>query len=396
MKKQFIASSLLFSSLLFAQNITDIQFINLSKISSDIANDTLDMSVGDEMDSHKINEAIKKFYRFGYFNNINVETNKGALIFDFKEKPSIAQIHVTGYKTREEDLEMLYSAMGIKKGNMYSKKRIEAAKEALLNELKKEGYIDSVVETEIQELSTQSVAVTFNVSKGDEIIIKKVNYNGANELDEDEFEPVTANKEEDFIKWWFGQNDGELKLDQLEYDHLRIKEAYLEKGYLDAKVKEPFLKVDFNSANADLDFYIEEGQQYRINEIKIYVDEEIVKAKDIYPELLLKKDKVFNVKRLRKDQQYIKVQVANKGYAFAQIRYDIQKDVEKGTASIVYNVLPGEQVYINDVIISGNSRTLDRVIRRNVFLAPQDLYNETDYTDSLGALGRSGFFENSI
>jgi outer membrane protein insertion porin family len=395
LKKQIIASSLLFSTLLLAQDITDIQFLNLSKISPDIANDTLNMKIGDEIDVKKINTAIKKFYRFGYFDNITVENNNGALILSFKEKPSIAQIDISGYKTRKEDIDMLLSSMGLKKGNMYSKKRIANAKEALLNELKKEGYIDSVVEADITNLNDHSVAVTFNVRKGDKIIIKKVNYNGAKNLDEDNFEPATANKEEDFITWWFGQNDGELKLDQLQYDHLRIQETYLENGYLDAKVKEPFLKVDFNSANANLDFFIDEGKQYRINDIKIYVDEDILKAEDIYPELLLKKGKVFNVKRLRKDQKYIKTQVANKGYAFAQIRYDIQKNTENGTADIVYNVLPGEKVYINDVIISGNSRTLDRVIRRNVFLAPQDLYNETDFIDSKGALQRSGFFERT-
>jgi len=396
LKKQIIASSLLFSTLLLAQDITDIQFLNLSKISPDIANETLNMHVGDEIDTRKLNKAIKKFYRFGYFDNITVQNNNGALILDFKEKPSIAQIDIEGYKTRKEDIDMLLSSMGIRKGNMYSKKRIALAKESLLNELKKEGYIDSVVEADITNLNDHSVAVTFNVRKGDKILIKKVNYNGAKELDEGDFEPGTANKEEDFITWWFGQNDGELKLDQLQYDHLRIKEIYLENGYLDAQIKEPFLKVDFNSANANLDFFIDEGKQYRINDIKIYVDEEIVNPKDLYPELLLKKGKVFNVKRLRKDQKYIQTQVANKGYAFAQIRYDIQKNTENGTADIVYNVLPGDKVFINDVIISGNSRTLDRVIRRNVFLAPQDLYNETDYTDSIGALQRSGFFEKAI
>ena len=394
MEKKLFLSSIALSSSLFAQSITDIQFLNLSKISPAIAQETAGMEVGEEIDQYKINEAVKKFYKFGYFNNINVENNNGALIFNFTEKPSIAQIDVVGYKTREEDIEMLYGVMGIKKGTMYSVKRVNSAKEALLNQLKSEGYNDSVVEVTMEELSDQSVALTFNVNKGNEIIIKNVNYNGAVELDEGDFEPVTANKEQDFITWWFG-NDGELRLDQLQYDHLRIQEKYLEEGFLDVKVKEPFLKVDFNSSNADLDFFIEEGKQYKVGNITIYVDETIVKAEDIYPELLLRSEKVFNVKRLRKDQQYINTQVANKGYAFAQVKYDIIKNPETGTADITYNVIPGEQVYIRDVVITGNARTLDRVIRRNVYLAPRDLYNETDYTDSLGSLQRTGFFEAS-
>lgn len=394
MKKRLTLLSMTLATLLHAEQINSIEYVNLTKISSKIASETLNLKAGDEIDVNKINKAIKEFYKFGYFDDISVKEENGKLQFLFKEKPSIANLDIYGYKTREEDIDSLKVLMGLRKGSMYSAQRAKNAKEILLKELEKEGYINSIVEIEVEPITEGSVSLTFNVNKGDEIVIKKVNYVGANNLDGSDFENVTANKEKDYISWWFGQNDGELKLDQLSYESPRINELYFQNGYLDAKVKDPFLKVDFASNQARLDFFIEEGQQYTTNSITIYIDESILKSKELYPELKLKKDRTFNISKLRDDVEYIKTQIANLGYAFAQVKYDIKKDEKNATADIILNVIPGKKVYINDVKISGNSRTLDRVIRRNVYLAPGDQFNLTDYNDSVSKLKRTGYFDD--
>jgi len=392
-KNKVILFSLACATVLYSDTIQSIEYNNLNKISQKIVDETLGMKVGDEFNDHKINNAIKEFYKFGYFDDIVVINDNGKLQLNFKEKPSIANVDIQGYKSRADDIESLKTIIKLKKGSMYTEKRVKDAKKVLLDLLENDGYINSVVETEIEKINEHSLKVTFNVNKGDEIIIKKANYYGAKDLDQDDFDNVTANKEEEVVSWWFGQNDGEVKIDQLKYDARRINELYLEKGYLDAQVKEPFLNIDFASNQANLDFFIKEGRKYTTNDIKIYVDSSIVDAKDIYPELDLIIGNTFNIKKLRRDQAYIKTQVANKGYAYTQVKFDVQKDTKNSKVDIVYNVIPGKKVYINDVKISGNSRTLDRVIRRDVALSPGDLYNETDYTYTRSKLGRSKFFE---
>jgi len=392
-KNKVILFSLACATALCADTIQSIEYNNLNKISQKIVDETLDMKPGDEINDVKINNAIKKFYKFGYFDDIVVINDNGKLQLNFKEKPSIANIDIKGYKTRTDDIESLKTMLKLKKGSMYTEKRVKDAKKVLLDLLENDGYINSVVETEIETINEHSLKLTFNVNKGDEIIINKANYYGADKLDQDDFDNVTANKEKEIASWWFGQNDGEVKIDQLKYDARRINELYFEKGYLDAQVKEPFLNIDFASNQANLDFFINEGNKYITNDIKVYVDSTIVDAKDIYPELDLIVGNTFNIKKLRKDQAYIKNQVADKGYAYAQVKFDIKKDTKNSKVDIVFNVIPGKKVYINDVKISGNTRTLDRVIRRDVYLAPGDLYNQTDFTDSRSKLSRSSYFE---
>ncbi len=396
MKKKSILLSMTLAVILHAEQVTSIEYVNLTKISTTIANETLEIKVGEELDIKKVNNSIKKFYRFNYFDDILVASNNGKLQFIFKEKPSIANVDIIGYKSREDDIEALKKQIGISKGNLYSTKKIKKAKKALLEDLERAGYINSVVEVEIENINENSVSVTFNVNKGDEIIIKKVNYFGSNKLTRSDFESVTANKEEEFASWFITQNSGELNAEQLKYDNARIREVYLENGFMDAKVDNPFLEVDFASNQAELDFYIYEGKQYKVNKINIFINKDILNPEFFYDYLKLKEQKIFNIKKLRDDLEFIKTKIADLGYAFTRVKYDLKKDDKYGTVDVIYNILPGEKVYIRDVKISGNTRTLDRVIRRNVFLAPKDQFNLTDFNDSKNALKRSGFFENVV
>ncbi|WP_428015214.1 outer membrane protein assembly factor BamA [Arcobacter sp.] len=393
-KKKVVLLSLACATALSATTIKSIEYKDVNKISPQILDETLNMKVGDELNEDKLNDAVINFYKQGYFEDIKIVNENGNLKLIFKEKPSIASIDIKGYKSRSEDIETLKNLIRLKKGSMYTEKRIKEAKEKLLSMLESEGFINSVVETEVEKINEQSLKVTFNVNKGDEIIIKKANYHGADNLEQDDFDLVTANKEIEFASWWFGQNDGEVKIDQLKYDARRINDLYYEKGYLDAQVKEPFLDIDFASDQAKLDFFIFEGEKYTTNDIKIYLDSSIVDPATIYPELKLIVGNTFNIKKLRADQDYIKTQVANQGYAFTEVKFDLKKNEAERKVDVIYNVIPGKKVYINDVKISGNNRTLDRVIRRNVFLAPGDLYNLTDFKDSTNKLKRSRFFED--
>ena len=394
MKNKVVLLSLACATALSATTIKSIEYKDVNKISPQILDETLNMKVGDQLDENKLNDAVVNFYKQGYFEDIKVVNEDGNLKLMFKEKPSIASIDIKGYKSRAEDIETLKTAIRLKKGSMYTEKRIKEAKEKLLSMLETEGYINSVVETEVEKINEQSLKVTFNVNKGDEIIIKRANYHGADNLEQDDFDTVTANKEIEFASWWFGQNDGEVKIDQLKYDARRINDLYYEKGYLDAQVKEPFLDIDFASNQAKLDFFITEGEKYTTNDIKIFLDSSIVDPATIYPELKLIVGNTFNIKKLRADQDYIKTQVANQGYAFAEVKFDLKKNEAERKVDVVYSVIPGKKVYINDVKISGNTRTLDRVIRRDVYLAPGDLYNLTDFKDSTNKLKRSRFFED--
>ena len=393
MYKKILLILLISINIIASEHFEKIEFLGLTQISNQVALETASFK-NNTYTIEEINQAIKQFYKFQYFQNIYVTQEKSTLTFHFEEKPFIAKIEMTGYKNRDDELKVLYTSMGIKKGTMYTKAKINEAKKSLLSTLEREGYINSVVEVTVENINKTSVFIKFEVNKGEAITITNITFKGTKALKVSDFENILVNKETDkYFTWFFGRNDGEMNFEQLEFDSSRIKNLYFQNGYLDAEVTGAFSKIDFNTNTASVQYTITEGKQYKINNTIIYLDEKILKTDTLYPELRLDKGNIFNISHLRKDQEYIKTQVANKGYAYTTVNFDLKKNKENYTVDLIYNVIAGDKVYINDVIISGNSRTLDRVIRRNIYLAPQDLYTLKDFQDSTGALKRTGFFE---
>ena len=390
--KKIIFTLFLLSVLLYGKKIKEIKFEGLIHLSPNTAMEMAKIYPGSELDIQKIDRAIKKFYELGYFKDIWVSEEDGVLIFHFVEKPLISKVDIIGYlESKKEELPKI---TGLKKGDIYDEEKIEKAKNKIIQKAKEEGYYDTVVEVDTTTLPNGSVEVDFVVNKGENIIIRKLDICGIKRFDKDDIEDVLANKERDFLGWMWGFDSGKVNMNQLEFDSARIKDLYMRAGYLDVKVSNPFLRVDFNTYNAKLLYHIKEGEPYIVEDVKVFLTEPVIDINKLYEDMKLKKGKIFNVEKLRRDMQKIKEKIADLGYAYVRVVPDFKKDEKKHTATIEYTVIPGEKVYIRDVIISGNQRTLDRVIRREVFLAPGDLYSLTDLKDSKNALKRTGFFED--
>ncbi|ADN08735.1 outer membrane protein assembly factor BamA [Sulfurimonas autotrophica] len=383
-----------FTTNIYAQVVKTIEYNGLVHLSKPVALRMLGFGEGDDVDKEVVDKAIKKYFDQGYFNDIWTEFDgNGKLTFYFKEKAIISQVELKGWK--ESDEEVKDSVIQIKKGTLYDEKKLEAAKKRIIDAISQEGKIDSVVEVETTYLENGSVKVTFIVNEGEEIIIKKLKYSGVYGLDPDDFDDVLANKEQEFMGWFWGQNDGKMSLRDLEYDNLRIRDYYMQYGYLDAKVDEPLVRVDFDNYSADMSYLVSEGKPYIISKVSINQVKHVADDEKLQEVISLEPGEVFNIKTFRDDSKKIKTLVADLGYAFVQVVPDLKKDKEKHTVEVVFKVMPGDKVKIRNVLISGNNRTLDRIIRRELYLGPNDMYSLTDLTDSRTALGRLGFFDGN-
>ncbi len=383
---------ILAASLLLAQKVTQIKFEGLSYLSPSVAKEIIGIHPGENVDAQKINQAIKNLFSQGYFKDVWVDQKGSKLIFHFKEKKAIANVDVKGYGSGDDGEELL-KTIGLKKGDLYDERRIQKAKKALISNLEQKGYYDTVVEVIIVPVGENSVAVTFDVNKGEKIKIVKMNFVGAKKLSQGDLEMNLANKEADFLGWLPLLNDGTANVDQLEYDTYRVKDVYMKHGYLDAYVSKPLMRVDFGSYKAEIDYQVKEGDQYRVGEVAVSQNIEGLNSKKLLSSLRLKKGKIFNIERMRKDIKKLQEATGNEGYAYAKVIPQMHKNPEEHTIDIRYVVRPGVPVVINDVLISGNTSTKDRVIRRYLYLAPGDTFNATDLKDSKNALGRTGFFE---
>ncbi|TLD91667.1 outer membrane protein assembly factor BamA [Helicobacter magdeburgensis] len=392
MKKFWCIIALLLCNVALSKEISEIRYEGLSSISSVLADEITGIKVGDTLSVDKVDKAVRNLYAQGYFEDIYADFERGVLSFYFKQKPKVASVEIKGYGS-EQEKETLYSQLGIKKGDSYDETKLNRAKLVIKTILEYQGYYGTVVESEIKEVGNDGAyAITFNVNQGENIIIKNATYDGREKLKVKDLEELSANRARQFMGWMWGRNDGKLKLADLEYDGARVQDAYMRKGYLDASVSQAFVDANFSDYSANLYYKIKEGERYKVSGIKIILHVPVIEESELRKGLKIKKGEYFNIEDVRADVETIRQKIADLGYAFTRVSPDLDKDQDNAEVKVVYLIQVGQKVKIHDVIISGNSRTADRIIRRELLLAPGDTYKLTDLRESENALKRLGYF----
>ncbi|NPA28365.1 MAG: outer membrane protein assembly factor BamA [Epsilonproteobacteria bacterium] len=280
---------------------------------------------------------------------------------------------------------------GIKEGEEYSPAKVQAAARKLEEALKQAGYVDAKVSVAAKK-KNNGVKVIFNVDKGEPIKVRKVTFIGNKKLSDKILKENLVNKEGGFFSWLTG--GGEAVPSQLEYDLARVRDEYLKRGYLDVEIDKPLMKTDFASKSAEVTYTIRhEGPQYKVSTLRV---EPIpgFNMKELQKEFELKPGQVFDVSKLRHDLKLLVEKAADKGYAFANAQPRFRKNDDTRTIDVIYSVDLGEKIKVNDVKISGNTKTKDHVIRRYIYLAPGDTFSLTDLKDSQAELQRTGFFDS--
>ncbi|EAH5834972.1 outer membrane protein assembly factor BamA, partial [Campylobacter coli] len=377
-----------------AAAIKEIKFSGLNHLSNASALNLTGLKIGETINLDKINTAILNLYKQNYFENIAVEENNGILNIIVTEKPSIAKISITGIASN--DRKQVESILGIKRGTLFDEASAKEASERIKAYYEAKSYFDTIVEYRKKTLeNTEGLELEFIVNRGENIIINNVNLSGAEKFSYSDIEPAIVNKEKEFMGWMWGRNDGKLKIFELSNDSARISDEYMKKGYLDVQVSSPYLKTYTDTYQANLTYFIKEGKPYKIESVSIenplFSEEENMQN---VKNLRSTQGKLINIEDIRKDVKTIETQSADLGYAFAEVYPDIQKNDQTQEASVVFKVIPHDKVYIRNVIISGNSRTVDRVVRRELYITEGNLYNRTDLSESTNALRRTSYFDD--
>ena len=373
--------------IVFANKIENINFKGLIHISPVTAKSIIKITPNSEYNLSAIDKSIKALYATGYFKTIKVDYTNNTLTFICLEKPTISKIETYNLS---KDLTKLLKEQNLmpKRGTILNEEKLKKLKEYIQNYYLAKGYFDSTVEINKIPITKTRIKLTITVNKGKKVDIRNVNFFGA-KLPKSELEDQITNRERTFWSWLPFVNSGELQIFKLYEDKQKLQDYYFNLGYMDAKVSYPLAKVNLDSYFADIDYKIYEGPRYIIKKVSINYPKNI-KVK--LPKFKLKVGKYFNASALKKDIEDIKHAFQNEGYAYVQVYPQIKK--EGHFAYITYDVIPGEIVYIRNVIISGNTKTLDRVVRRNIYLAPGQKYSYQNIKDSKYALQRTGYLED--
>ena len=378
-----------------ATQIKSIKFEGLRHLSPQVAQQISGLKVGDQITGENTNAAISNLFAQGYFSDVYISEQGGDVTINVTEKPTIAKVEIKNVVTNDRD--KINELIGLRPGQVYDEVAVKKAETRIKQYYEVKGFFDTVVEFYPKPINDDKsvILLTIEVNRGENIIIDKVNLVGADKLDYGDIEPSVANKEREILGWMWGFNDGKVKTAELPNDANRIQEEYYKKGYLDAQVSEPLLNADMNNYTADLTYYISEGEQYTVSSVDIEYPADKIKLdkEKVLDDFKLEKGDTMNSAWLRRDMEKLETLVADQGYAYVRVVPKTKQNKEERTVDITYEVIPEDKVYIRNVTISGNDKTEDKVIRREMYLTEGNLYSKTDYNDSLSALKRTGYFD---
>jgi len=369
---------LISSSTLLAQVaplVTAMEIKGNKKIEEDSIRAKIRSRVEDPFSHETIQEDIKTLYTTGYFDDVRVEIEQFEggikLIFILKEKPTITSINFQGNKKIDSD--KLKEKITISTGAMANLLLITDNVEKIISFYQTEGYWHVRVIPIIKEISPDAVALTFQIEEGPKVVIKRITIAGNKALSTKEIKKVMKTKERWLLSFITGS--GIYKKEEIKVDTERIKELYHSKGYIYVMISEPQVTLSDDKKGLYIAISLSEGEQYKVGEVKI-TGNTVFTSDEIYKNIETATGKIFNRTALRNDIDKIIDLYMERGYARADINPLIDIDTEKKLTNITLSVTEGEIFRIGRIDITGNIRTRDKVIRREMRLDEGDIFNK--------------------
>ena len=370
--------------------ITQIDVAGARKVEEATVRFKLKSRAGDPYSPEVVREDIKALYSLGFFEDIVVQADifEGGLKLTFvlHEKPSIQSIRIVGNRKLAAD--KIKAKIDLVEGGIIPPGALGKNSEKVRLFYEEEGYYQAQVEGVEDRISPQEVNVTFNIVEGDKFDVGEIRIIGNRYLKEKDIKSKLQTSE--LYLFFFG---GTLKREELRRDLDRIRAYYLDNGFLDIAVEEPETQLDTRRKKLRILIQVQEGPQYRIGELGIKGNRLFTES-EVRALIKSRAGGIFSREALQGDVVAITDRYAERGYLFADVApiSDIQR--AETTVNVSLEITEGRQAYMNQIEITGNVRTRDKVIRREIPLVEGDVFNSTLLQYSRRRLQNLGYFED--
>ena len=384
------------STLAYAEGekLAEIRIQGNRRIESAAILNVIKLHAGDTLYNDKTDADVRAIYKLGHFQDVQAlkeDSDKGVvLVYSVQEKAIVREITFAGNK--EITTDKLKEALEFRVNSVFSAKDLARSIAKIKKMYGDEGYYLAEIKTQTKQSSQSDLTVTLTIVEGDKILIKEIRLDGNKAFSSSKLKGIMETKEKWFLSWLTGA--GTYKEEVLKNDSLLISDYYLNNGYVNIKVGEPTVKLNESKTALEVYIGITEGEQYRIGAIG-FKGELLDPAADLRKKLKSEPDEIFNRSILRTDIGTLTDLYGDKGYAFATINPQTRLDNDKKTVDMTFDIEKGELVSIERINITGNPKTRDKVIRREMRITESGLYSATGMKRSKQNLMNLGFFEEA-
>jgi outer membrane protein insertion porin family len=345
--------------------------------------------VGEPYSPDKVREDVKALYAFGFFDDVVVEAEvfEGGLKLTYilTEKPGVRAVQFIGNANIKT--EKLREKIDIAEGSVVAPGALAQNAEKIRLFYEEEGYYLARVEPRLDRVSDREVSVIFQIDEGDRFEVTDIEVQGNKGLTTKQIKDVMETRER-FLYVLFGT----LKREDLRRDLDRVRALYLDHGYLEVKVDEPQVEVDRRARRVKIVLRVAEGPQYKVGKVqvsgnRVFRDDEILAAVQTKP------GGIFSRAGVQRDVLALTESYSQLGYLFVDVVPATDVHRERLLVDVTLEVAEGKQAFVDRIDIAGNTKTRDKVIRREIWLVEGNVYNSALLAQSKKNLENLGYFE---
>ncbi|PHR63913.1 outer membrane protein assembly factor BamA [Alcanivorax sp.] len=371
--------------------VHDIRVEGLQRLPVERVYASLPIQAGDTVNRDQVVDAVQRLFATGNFEDVQLGRDGDDLVVIVAERPSIARIELSGNKSiDEENLRKGLTEAGLAEGEVFQRSTLQAIAGELERQYVSQGRYGADIKTESVALPRNRVALKIEIYEGKAARIRNINIVG-NQLFDDEtlledFELHSSGF------WSFIKGDDKYSREKLGGDLERLRSYYLDRGYINFSIESTQVSVTPDRRSVFITVNVAEGEQYTVNEVNLAGDL-VVEEEQLRPLLIVKKGQVFSQQLVTYTNDLIKRRLGNEGYTFAEVNgREHNANDEDHTVDVTFYVDPGRKVYVRRINFSGNAKTDDEVLRRELRQFEQAPANTSLVDLSRQRLQRLGYF----
>ena len=344
---------------------------------------------GDKFDPARIDRSLKSLFATGIFADVSLQRNGDDLIVTVIENPVINRIAFEGNEKFTDDA--LNEELNLRPRVIYTRTKVQKDVKRMLTLYRQGGRFAALIEPKLVKLEQNRVDLIFEINEGKPTDIQNIRFVGNKIFDDSRLRQVIQTEE---TRWWkFLSSSTTYDPDRLTLDRELMRRFYLKNGYADFRVVSSLAELTPDKRNFFITFMVDEGERYKFGKIDVDTRLRDLKPKQVKDVLEIKTGSWYDSTKIDQDVNRITTQVGTLGYAFVEVRPRVKREQKTKTISIKYEINEGPRVFVERIDVSGNVRTLDKVIRREFKLVEGDGFNVAKMRRSRQRLENLNFFE---
>lgn len=373
----------------FAKDINDIVIKGNERVDEATIKSLIDIDGLKKNSVKALKDSIKNLYESDLFLESKIYHQQAQIIVEIKENPLISEVKFVGNKKIED--EALQSEIVCKKRTIFTKSKLQTDLKRINELYLKSGRFLTKIDPKIIKKDQNRVELIFEVSEGPRAKVGKIYFVGNEAFSDQDLQEEITTKES---RWWkFLSSSDSYDSDRIEFDREKLRRFYGSNGYADFNAISSIAQITPQKDEFFITFLIEEGIRYRVGEVNIINNIEKFDASILNKEILIKKSKTYNSDLIEKTVDRMIEVMSEKSYAFANIEPILKRNREQKIIDVDFVIQETLRVYIDQIKITGNTRTMDEVIRRELRFREGDAYNINKINRSKQRLENLGFFE---